>query len=404
MPFLELSGKNIRNLQDYHIKPSPAVNIITGKNGAGKTNVLEAIYLNALGRSFRTSSARNIIHDKKTSCWVFAEHLHIPFESETQIINKIGIERRKDSQQKLSINGIHHKSLADLAVLTPILAIQPSEIQLIDGPSTLRRKYLDWFLFHVEHSFLECWRENQRLLKQRNQLLRSLSKKTTISDSDYLQIKTWGRPYIENGERISQYRKQACLLLTDTINEYLKYLPAFNDQVINNQENNNQTSNKNKHKETEVGSCVVNVDIEFKSGWAKNSSLEASINHSLHQDIKQGFTRTGPHRADLLIKANSAPAKEFLSRGQKKLLSMVMRLAQAVALQKNNRPLPILLLDDFFAEIDQENIKAFIALVERLDTQVFLTCLHTDGWVEELFSRDVKLFHVEQGQITEQKQ
>ncbi len=386
MPFKEISGKNLRNLEPYKLTPSPAINVIAGKNGAGKTNLLEAIYLNALGRSFRTSATRNLIADDQASCWVFAEYIKkisdVNSGATGPTTHKIGVERKKGNYQKININGVRHNSLAELASLAPVLAIQPSETQLIDGGSAIRRKYLDWLMFHVEPSFLNQWRDNQRLLKQRNQLLRAFSKKGRLSKADRLEVKTWDQAFIMSCESLNKMREQTVNSLLSHINRYLHAIPAFA-----------QGGSQSRR---------IEIELNFDQGWAKEKTLEQSLDQSLQQDIYRGFTRSGSHRSDLIIRANGHQAKEYLSRGQKKLLSMLMRLAQAQELKQHPYcPKPILLLDDLFAELDQDNVKSFIHLFEELDTQVFLTCLNTETWVQGLLTKDSKVFHVEHGKIAE---
>lgn len=378
MPFIEISGKNIRNLQDFHFNPSPDVNVIAGKNGAGKTNLLEAIYLNSLGRSFRTSAARNIISDKHKGCWVFSEYQTTTSSKQP---DKLGVERRKGNYQKISINGVHYNSLAKLAALAPVLAIQPSETQLIDGASALRRKYLDWLMFHVEPGFLEVWRDNQRLLKQRNQLLRRFLKKPVLSATERLELRTWDIRFIESAESLSEMRESTNKALVLTIKQYLAEIPAFSS--------------------FEDTLSSLDISVEFFKGWAKDEGLSEALEQGLEQDLKRGFTRSGAHRSDLILKANGFMAKDYLSRGQKKLLAMVMRLAQAEELKAKNTHPPVILLDDLFAELDEESVEAFIKLTERLKTQVFLTCLNTETRVKDMFERPTKVFHVEQGSISE---
>ena len=380
MSFVELSGKNVRNLKDYKFTPSRNINIFAGKNGAGKTNLLESIYLNALGRSFRTSATRNLIADSEPGCWVFGHYQSnntLPnSKSGVSASTKIGVERRKGNQQKLSINGVHHTSLAQLAALVPIIAIQPSETQLIDGSSSIRRKHLDWILFHVEPKFLGLWRENQKILKQRNILLRRFSKRS-LNDKDHMELQSWDKQYIETCEQVSTLRQQLSEKLNYTTINYLERLPAFSD-----------------------GNSVQITETYYK-GWSSDKTLQESLFDGLAIDTKRGYTASGTHRGDLVLKANGFAAKEFLSRGQKKLLAMIMRLAQAKVLQEQMNQKSVLLLDDLFAELDEENVKVFVSFVEEMDTQVFLTCLHTETWVKDLFNKDTQVFHVEQGQILE---
>jgi len=369
-PFLELSGKNIRNLKEYSISPSPKTNIIIGKNGAGKTNLLEAIYLNTLGRSFRTNTTRSLTKDNENACWVFARH-----QSGFGEIDKIGIERLKGNQQGISLNGQRQSSLAELAALIPTIIIQPSETHLIDGASQQRRKHLDWVLFHVEPRFLDCWRQNQKQLKQRNQLLRRLSIKRGITNTDLVELRAWDLGYVESCQSLSEYRKNINSELEQRVQAVIKKLPAFNNENL------------------------IQIKTYFYRGWEEGKALSDVLIDHVDQDLKKGFSCSGAHRSDFQLRANNSLAKDYLSRGQKKLLAMSMCLAQAMVLRDVANKPTIILLDDVFSEIDEENTRAFIAELRKIDTQLFISCLHTQEWVKNVFEKETKVFHVEQGKI-----
>lgn len=372
MPFLSISGKNLRNLDEYLIKPSPHVNIFLGKNGAGKTSLLEGIYLNAMGRSFRTSTTRSLINDKEDSCWVFSL-----YENDKKTLDKIGIERKKGNHQTLSINGAHHKSLSELAQIAPVLAIQPSETQLIDGASLIRRRHIDWVLFHVEPLFLDCWRNNQKHLKQRNMLLRSLSKKNKTSRSETIELSAWDNGFVESCYALNNMREQIISPLNNMTQEIISKFPAFFNDKNN-----------------------TRVEITFFNGWAADKALQAILEDAVEQDIKKGFSGQGAHRCDLQIKVNKTLAKDHLSRGQKKLLSTALCLAQARLLLEKANKKTVVLLDDIFSEIDEENAQALIKEIEALDTQVFLTSIQELDKIRSFFSKQSSVFHVEHGKIT----
>lgn len=375
MPFLSISGKNLRNLDEYLIKPSPQINIFLGKNGAGKTSLLEGVYLNALGRSFRTSTTRSIINDKEDACWVFSL-----YENEKKHTDKIGLERRKGNHQTLSINGTRHKSLSELALIVPIIAIQPSETQLIDGPSLVRRKHIDWVLFHVEPLFLDCWRNNQKLLRQRNILLRKLSKKNSLSKNERLELEAWDKGFVESCYALNNMREHIVSPFNSAVQDVISRLPVF----YNHQDDKS-------------------IEISFFSGWAADKELGDTLRDSVEQDIKKGFSGIGSHRCDLQIKTSKAFVKDHFSRGQKKLFSTAMCLAQAKLLLTLANKKTVVLLDDVFSEIDEENALALIKEIEDLDTQVFLTSVQSPEKNKNIFSKQTAMFHVEHGKINQLK-
>jgi DNA replication and repair protein RecF len=378
-PFLELSAKNFRNLKDYNkLVPSSNTNLVLGENGAGKTNFLEAIYLNALGRSFRTSALSNLIRKEASDCLVFSV-----FSNETQLglehpktgQHKIGLQRLRGNKQKIKIDNEVLPSVAPLARLVPILAIQPTETQLVDGGGALRRKYLDWIMFHVEQNFLQSWKNHQRLLKHRNHLLRGLGRSSGASFKNLQsELLAWDRQFVEANEQIRMLREPVFESLFGRVEAMLGDIPA-------------------------MSKAGISIEGDFFSGWQKGEAFETLLKEGLEQDIKKGFSKIGAHRADIRLKANGSPAKEFLSSGQKKLLAMAMKLAQAQELKEACNKKAVLVVDDMFAELDQANAKAFIGLIEDLDTQAFFSCVEADKNAIKLFSRTPKVFHVEQGEI-----
>lgn len=378
MPFIELTGSGFRNLKSFKIKPSEKINIIYGANGAGKTNLLELIYLNSLGKSFRTSVNRSLIRDTEESCVVFSKYASEQFPGQ---IDRIGIEKHRHSKQKISINGLKDKTVAELAQIIPVLAIQPDELDLIDGPSSQRRSYLDWLLFHVEQDFYSCWKRNQKLLKQRNHLLRSNKGKPKTKTSS-LELRAWDLQFIAANEEMSALRKPYIQALESVVNGYLSCFPAFENICV---------------EENKVESFSLRID--FFQGWQENRLLVDVLEQDLVMDMSRGFTHSGGHRGDLLITVKQQPAKEYLSRGQKKLLALVMRLAQVITLLKIKKRSPILLIDDLFAELDEQSASIFCSLIESLDIQVFLTSLSDFENKNVYFKQEPRMFHVEQGLI-----
>jgi len=380
MPFVELSGRGVRNLESFKIRPSEKINIFFGENGAGKTNLLELIYLNSLGKSFRTSQNRSVIKDSEESCVIFSKYTDAQTPGQ---VERLGLEKHRNSKQKISINGVKDKTVGELAQTVPVLVIQPNELDLIDGSSALRRSYLDWLLFHVEQDFFTSWKKNQKLLKQRNHLLRSAKAKGRAMAAN-LELKAWDLQFITANEEMRALREPYIKPLEAALNEYLALFSAFDGL--------RSGEGHEKHK---------TISIDFFQGWEAGHALHEALEKDLPLDLSKGFTRSGGHRCDLLIRVKQHPAKEHLSRGQKKVLALIMRLAQAKILMEARQKYPVLLIDDLFAELDEKNAKVFCSLLESLNSQVFLTRLGDFDEMSSYFKNPPKKFHVKQGQIKE---
>ena len=381
MPFIEITGKGVRNLDDFKIRPAEKINVIFGENGAGKTNFLELIYLNSLGKSFRTNLNGSIIRDSEDSCVVFSKYLSGQPGSP---ISRLGLEKHRKGKQKISINGLKDKDMADLAQLVPVLVIQPNETDLIDGSSSQRRRYLDWLLFHVEPEFFACWKKSERLLKQRNHLLRQ-SKTRSRTGASILEQKAWDIQFVSANEALNALREPYINPLQKVINEHLELFPTF------------AWGASNSARESSTARPALNID--FFVGWQRNKLLLDLLDEELNVDINRGYTKSGSHRCDLIISAKGHPARDYLSRGQKKLLALAMRLAQAKILMSRHQIKPVLLIDDLFAELDEKNARTFCSLLESLNTQVFLTSVGSRDDHASFFKEKPAMFHVEQGRI-----
>ncbi len=372
MPLTLISAKNLRNLHDYQLSPNPYNNVFIGKNGAGKTNLLEGIYLNALGRSFRTNLAPQIIQHHQESCLLFSRYKE---NAQATREHRLGFERNRSNKQAAHVDGEAVANLSQLAAIAPMVLIQPDETELIDGASSNRRKYIDMLMFHVEPSFLPLWRQHQHLLKQRNQLFKS---NTSNIDTLRKNLEPWNKQFIRVNQVLQAQRQQVFSEVLEDVVHYLQQFEAFSKTT------------------------GAEIRLEFYQGWPKESLLEDVLERSLESERLRGFTLSGGHRAEIKIKSEAGLAKAYLSRGQKKLLTMLMRLAQARFLKRAGKE-AVLLLDDIFAEMDEPNTRAFIEAAEALGLQSFYTSVQQPETIKKMFRASTTVFHVEQGAIVQAK-
>src|SRR5690606_1070671 len=149
MSLNRLSVTGVRNLQPVTLNPSPRINILYGDNGSGKTSLLEAIHLLGLARSFRSNRLQPVITHEEPACTVFGE---VSFSAEQT--SSLGISRERSGEVRIRINGQNAKGAAELADALPLQLINPDSFRLLEGAPKLRRQFLDWGVFHVEHRFL----------------------------------------------------------------------------------------------------------------------------------------------------------------------------------------------------------------------------------------------------------
>lgn len=365
MYITKFESSGLRNLTDNYINLSPQLNIIDGDNAAGKSSLLEGIGLLISGRSFRTSKNTQLISHNNNKLTLFGE-----FNDATKMGLSLGYG--KDSR-KIKLNGDHVDALSKIASIYPVQVLSPESYHLIDSGPNQRRKYIDWLLFHVEHSYKSKWLSFNKVLKQRNSYLRSL--KGDIKKLNPLLINTWNSKFIE----ISKF-------VTDKRIELVKMI-AIDLEVISKELNFDITSI---------------YKIEYMSG-TRNYDFSEELKGCITQDVVRGTSTLGPHRADIKISVNGKNVKDVLSRGQKKMLVNALYLAQTNMLKRLTNKDSLFIIDDFSSELDDSNqMKLLSALKKQNGVQVFISCMNAKvlkPMIKEYNS--VKMFHVKHGVINE---
>lgn len=358
MGIARLEISQFRNLNTVKIRPIlTGFNFFFGKNGSGKTSLLEAVHYLSLARSFRSSLHARVIQREASKCSVFAE---VATLGEQYI--PVGLERDLQGACKIRINGKESGSIADLASLTPVQLINSHCYNLLEGGPAFRRKYLDWGAFYQSPEFLRCWRHYERALKQRNAGLRArLTKK---------ELKGWDEALILAAERLDELRRVYIALLSPLLLSSVTTLLPFSA-----------------------------ISMEYVPGWNDKHTYRDALLSSFEKDIQTGFTQLGPHRADLKIMVDGVPAKDILSRGQQKLFVCAMILTQGSLLKTQLNKGPIYLIDDLPSELDETSKSRLINLLSMQETQVFVTAVDQDCLTNCLNQAPVKMFHVEHGNV-----
>jgi len=356
MSLSTLTLQYFRNIEFAKLDLSHGCNIIVGDNGAGKTNILEGIYYLSLARSFRTSQFKKIIQADSDYLQVVGKVR----ENNAGADSTLGI-RKSTAETQIRINGESVKQSSRLAAFLPVQVIHPQGHQLLEQGPKQRRQFLDWGVFHVEPSFLSLWHDYTRTLKQRNATLRQGQAPKAVQ--------LWDPRLIELGEKMTSLRKAYLQKLQPHINYYCSVL---------------------------IG---VNVDVSYRRGWASELDFTSALKNGLEMDRQQGFTRIGPHRADLVFQSENHRVQDYFSRGQQKLLVCALRLAQIRQLKDEERH-ALLLIDDLAAELDEKHREKLLNAAMETGAQVFITTTHIHLLkAETKYKR--KVFHVEHGHVSE---
>lgn len=350
-----LRANHVRNLVDVEIQPHPQLNIIFGENASGKTSLLEAIYFLSTAKSFRTHRITHVIQYGQDKLSLFCRI------KKNQQTHQIGVER---SRNKTTIR-VDRESIQRLSVLTrqlPIQLITPQVNSLLEQGPKMRRRFLDWGVFHVKPDYLNDWRRFHRMLQQRNA---SLRQRQSIQ-----QVMAWNRAYVETAMKITSTRRSYLNGIKEAVEEYTERL---------------------------IGQLPT---LNYQQGWPEGADLEQILIETLEKDLDRGFSQMGPHRAELSFKFNGVPAQEVLSRGQTKLFISALQLAQVTNLAREQGIQCVILIDDLAAELDLSRRAALLDLLMLTKAQVFITV--TEASLLDIGSdQGCKLFHVERGLVTE---
>lgn len=360
---LSLEIQNVRNLKQVKLDCAPGFNLVQGINGSGKTSLLEAIHLLGLARSFRTHIAKRVIQYDTEQFSVFGR-LKVADRNNPM---PIGIARSRDGQAQLRLDGEAAEGAAALAEYLPLQLIHPNSHHLLEEGPKLRRQFLDWGVFHVEHGFLPAWQQFNRLLKQRNAALRM--------GAQSAQIQHWNEGLVPLAESLDEMRR--------------KYIAAFTPVFL--------------AISTDLQSLGDDVSLSYERGWPADTPLAELLEANIDKDSERGYTYYGPQRADLSIRVGGILAQHRVSRGQQKLLVCALRLAQGMLLKELTGKSCLYLVDDLAAELDSVHLQRIVQRLSNLESQVFITGVDTDPLSQLLNKMDVShtMFHVEHGVIEE---
>ncbi len=355
MAISRLIIENFRNLSAVDLEFDHGFNFLVGKNGSGKTSLLESIFYLGHGRSFKSSVTTRIIRYEQPH---FTLHGRI---QERQHQWSVGLQKLRQGSSIVKINGEDGNKIADLAHLLPMQLITPEGLTLLNGGPAFRRAFLDWGLFHHQSYFHAAWSNLYRLLKQRNAAL--------LQTYDYGQLKIWDVELTKLAHQVSQWRAEYAEALRPEIEQTCRlFLPE------------------------------LEISLSFHQGWEKDSDYGELLKQNFERDKAIGYTVVGPQKADFRFKANGLPVEDVLSRGQLKLLMCALRLAQGEHLMAQKNRHCIFLIDDFASELDESKRALLAERLQNSGSQVFVTAISQDQ-LQQMQPSQQCVFHVENGII-----
>ncbi|MCX7954583.1 MAG: DNA replication and repair protein RecF [Bacteroidales bacterium] len=361
MFFKELEIINLKNILNEKFIFNKKVNIFCGKNGAGKTSVLEAIHYIAMTKSFLTGIDYENINEFSD----FFIIKSIIFRNEVSDEFFLRVTRKDNKTMKH--NGKEYNKLSDHIGKIPVVVISPLDFFLIHNGSENRRKLMDLIISQYNNFYLNTLIKYNKVLKQRNMLL-----KNEIIDYNLLEV----------------YNTQLCELGNYIFNERKKFLSLMNNYVFN--IFNNITSSKLEH-----------ISFEYKS-QLHEKNFETLLSENINKDKEFQTTTCGVHKDDLIFMVNNKNIK-YSSQGQQKTFLISLKISITIVLKEILSITPFILVDDTFEKLDNERIENLFKFILGLNSQVFLTHTNKDEILSVVvkYTKDFTIFVLNNGKIEE---
>lgn len=364
MVLSELSLVNFKNYCDASLKFDPNVNIFTGLNGQGKTNLLDAVhYLSACKSYFNPIDSQNIRHGED----FFVVEGVFQHDSDS---DKIYCGVKRGQKKVFRRNKEEYERLAEHIGRFPAVVISPYDKDLISEGSEMRRRFMDSIISQYQRPYLEALMDYNKVLKQRNHLLRYFWENRTFDE-----------------ESLSVWSMQLCELAAVIFAERQRFIAAFNPIFT-------------AHYHS-ISGGAEEVGVRYRSDLDEGDFTQTLL-HSLDKDRRSSYTNVGVHKDDLRFSIGGHPLKKFGSQGQQKTFLIALKLAQFDLVKQSTGRMPVLLLDDIFDKIDDVRVQHLMHLVNDHNFgQIFITDTHA-GRVRDIFAgtaESVKVFDVKNGEV-----
>lgn len=354
---------HFRGFLDVSWEPHPKLNLITGANGAGKTTLLEALHLLAYGHSFRSRYRQDLVRQTASEFDIFVEWRSC--RAEARITHRAGF-RQSTRDWQARLDGVNVTQIGELCRAFTVVTFEPGSHALIGGGAELRRRFLDWGLFHVEQDFVVLWRRYMRALRQRNVLLKQPVQAEMLT--------VWDQKIAQAGELLTEKRQRHLHCLQHRIESVAERIaPSLHIQ-----------------------------QTQFNPGWRRNEcSLQEALFRARGRDQQLGHTTVGPHRADWTPLFGDIPSRAALSRGQAKLTALIWLLAQAEEVKQHCGEWPIIAMDDLVSELDTSHQHRVLSYLAEQSAQILVTATEKPAHAHLCRLFDA-MFHVEHGKVVAQ--
>lgn len=360
-----LSILNFKNIIEGEISPCEGINCIVGSNGAGKTNVVDAIhYLSMSKSSLSMTDGQSVRHGEEFFV------LSGDYVADGGMDATVSCGFKKGHAKTLKFCGKEYERLSDHIGIIPLVMVSPADGALVSDSADERRRWLNAFVSQLDHPYLDNVIRYNRLLAERNTLLKQgeflVPELLDVMDD---QLDTVGR-------KIAATRSEVLDRLAPLVERYYAHISADHEPV----------------------------ELRYRTELHKGDYLDL-LHEARQKDICMGFTTIGVHRDDVVMTIGGYPLRKFGSQGQQKSFLLALKLAQYTLLQERLGERPLLLLDDLFDKLDEQRLSRLIELTSGPEFgQIFITDCNRERIISVLCRSglEFKLFGVEEGEVSEQ--
>lgn len=388
--------ENFRNYKNLELDFDPSRNIIIGENAQGKTNLIEAIYLTAFARSFRTSNSSELIKFGERSGRVSS------YINSEDIDKNINIVIRSDGKKMIKKDGKLIRRTTELLNNVVVIIFSPDDLRIIKDSPERRRSFINRELSQMRPRYYDLLRRYNEALREKNALLKGYFniKKKTFSRADNISLNDVKAgssqeksPYDNsrkyNEEMLDIYDRQ----LADSGYEIIRFRKEFTAMLS---AEAGEIMNKISGGREEL-KIEYRTACDYVTGTEGREILYSQIWHNRDRDIYSGYATLGPHRDDLDFYINGRDARKYGSQGQQRTIALSLKLAEIRIARQMLDEAPVLLLDDVLSELDLDRQRFLVSEID--DVQLFITSAELNDEVISAL-RGGTLFRIEDGTVT----
>ena len=380
--------ENYRNYKNLELDFDESRNIIIGENAQGKTNLIEAIYLTAFAKSFRTNNTAELVmfgeQNGRVSTDIISE----------DIDKNINIIIRSDGKKMIKKDGKIIRKTTELLNNVVVIIFSPDDLRIIKDSPERRRSFINRELSQIRPRYYEVFKRYNEALKQKNAILKGYFniKKKTFTRADNLslnEISPYDNSKQYNEEMLDVFDRQ----LADYGYEIIRYRKEFVDMLSSEA---SEIMNKISGGREEL-KIQYKTSCDFITGTEGREILFKQFYHNRDKDIYNGYATLGPHRDDIEFFINGKDAKKYGSQGQQRTIALSLKFAEIRIAKQILDEAPVLLLDDVLSELDLDRQRFLVSEID--DVQLFITSAELNEEVIKAL-RGGTLFRIEDGTVT----